>query len=183
MMSDPQIVGALVFPLPRDEARTQVSATDEPDHNPLGPPEGYTQLDDTYARIAQQTAWPPGTTATGAPDDPEAPTDNTVGGGLPLLPKEPYPTATPDPPGPGAPTITDITPNTGASNTTTPATITGTGFAASSTAMQDGSAFLTTYVSDTQLDCTVPGQLLAGTVQISVDTDGVVSNAVPFTVT
>lgn len=59
------------------------------------PPQGYTTLDDTYGKIAEETAWPEGTSATGEPSDPEEPTSNTEGGGLPMFAKEPYPTGNP----------------------------------------------------------------------------------------
>ena len=59
------------------------------------PPQGYTTLDDTYAKIAEETAWPEGHSASGEPLDPEAPTTNTEGGGLPMFSKEPYPTGNP----------------------------------------------------------------------------------------
>lgn len=61
-----------------------------------GDPVGYTELDDTYAKIAEQSALPPGHSADGQPADPAMPTTNAYeGGGLPLYPKEPYPTGNP----------------------------------------------------------------------------------------
>lgn len=55
---------------------------------------GYPPNDETYGKIAEETAWPEGHSASYDGDE-DTPTSNTPGGGLPLYPKEPYPTGNP----------------------------------------------------------------------------------------
>lgn len=56
----------------------------------------YTALDGAYATIAEETALPPGFSATGQPTAPELPTTNAYpDGGLPMHSKEPYPVGAP----------------------------------------------------------------------------------------
>jgi hypothetical protein len=87
------------------------------------------------------------------------------------------------PPEQTGPTIDSIDPNIGETGTTTPVTISGTGFTEDSTVQQDGEEGVqSTYVSATQIDAVIPGGFVVGALVITVMAGGVVSNGVNFVV-
>jgi len=81
-----------------------------------------------------------------------------------------------------APTVTGISPITAVVGTPVSLTVTGTGFTSTSV-ISFGGPVATTFVSETELTAEVTAPAVPGDVAVTVDTDGLVSEPVTFTVT
>lgn len=86
-----------------------------------------------------------------------------------------------DNPTPGAPSITSLTPNSGAVGT--PVTITGSNFGTSPTVEFGDAEATVTNATNTSITTTVPEGLAAGAVQVTVTANGQTSSGSTFTVT
>jgi uncharacterized protein (TIGR03437 family) len=80
------------------------------------------------------------------------------------------------------PTISGISPTSGAISTNNAVTITGANFKPASVVKADGVAVASVYVSPTQITATIPGGGAAKTFQVTVTTDGGASATAPFAV-
>lgn len=78
--------------------------------------------------------------------------------------------------------VSSLTPSTSVVSLPVSLTVTGTGFSSTSV-ISFGGPVATTFVSDTSLTAEVTAPGTAGVVSVNVDTDGVLSNSVDFTVT
>lgn len=99
--------------------------------------------------------------------------------GAPEAPVEPI---QPPDTGPTAPVIDSIAPASGVIDTPTDVTITGSGFDDTSSVELDGSGVVTTCVSDTELTASLPSVPAAQTYDVTVTTQGQVSNSMMFEV-
>lgn len=80
------------------------------------------------------------------------------------------------------PTISGISPTSGAISTNNAVTINGANFKPASVVKADGVVVASVYVSATQITATIPGGGAAKTFQVTVTTDGGASATAPFAV-